>query len=156
VLYYTWGVAAFSLTTTNATELWKINKAMPGDVSSPVIYKDHIYICGGCEMTVKGMWCVSLATGEIKWAHPVENAGSSSPILVDGKVIGFVDRNAKDDPAARIVMFKATPEKYEELGAITKAGDKPWFCELSSPAVANGRLFVRQLDAVACYDLTGK
>jgi hypothetical protein len=48
-------------------------------------------------MTVKGIWCVELATGEVKWKRLVENAGTASPVLVDGKVISFIQHLDRGD-----------------------------------------------------------
>ena len=153
LVYYPWGIAAFALSTTNGTERWKQGNGIASGDSSPVIFKDHVYVCAGQEMTARGMWCGSLATGAMKWKRTVEWAGTSSPLLVDGKIIAYVAQYAKNGPGG-IVMFKATPEKFEELGFIDGSGKG--LCSMSSPAVANGKLFVRQNAAVACYDLTGK
>jgi hypothetical protein len=50
-----------------------------------------------------------------------------------------------------MLMFKANPAKYEELGQFD-AG----VVECSSPTIAGGKLFVRAIDGIACYDLMGK
>jgi len=46
-------------------------------------------------------------------------------------------------------MLQANPEKFVSLGAFS-----PGVAMMSSPAVANGKLYLRLLDGVACYDLT--
>ena len=59
----------------------------------------------------------------------------------DGKLIG----NCADGT----VMYRATPEKYEELGRFRSNAT---IC--TSPAIVGGRMFLRLKDGVACYDLT--
>jgi hypothetical protein len=68
-------------------------------------------------------------------------SSSCSPVLADGKII-TQNRSA-------IQVIRATPEKFELLGKATLPLSK-W----ASPAIADGRLYLRQQKNVACYDLT--
>ena len=45
-------------------------------------------------------------------------------------------------------MVKATPEKYLELGSFN-----PGMCMMTAPAFAGGKLYLRLLGSIACYDL---
>jgi len=62
--------------------------------------------------------------------------------------------NSHEDGGCHIVMFKATPEKYIQLGKFN-ANVMP----CTSPAIAGGKLFVRTAttatedSGVACYEL---
>ena len=49
-----------------------------------------------------------------------------------------------------LTMVRASPEKFELLGEVknTKALD------CTSPAIVNGRMFLRMKTNVACFDLT--
>jgi hypothetical protein len=84
----------------------------------------------------------------LKWQQKYEHTEGSSAIVADGKVFAF-----RHERPQTLVMFRATPEKYEELGRIP--GTPNPLNGLSSPAVAGGRLYLRLKNAVACYDLTG-
>lgn len=48
-------------------------------------------------------------------------------------------------------MYKPTPEKFEELGRFN-----PVVANCTSPVIANGKLYLRLEDGVACYDLTAQ
>jgi hypothetical protein len=53
-----------------------------------------------------------------------------------------------------MVLVEATPEAYRELGRIKvfTRGQKTW----NNPAMANGRIYIRNEEEMACYDLTGQ
>jgi hypothetical protein len=59
-------------------------------------------------------------------------------------------------------MFRPTPEKIEVLGEfkpkmdqkVTDFGHVVGVNYVTSPAIANGKLYVRMADCVHCYDLT--
>ena len=107
--------------------------------------------------------CADLATGKINWENPEAGfAAESSPILADGKVIvfgpgpGTSNGNGGCGTGWWVYIFKATPEKYEEVGRFY-----PHAASCQSPAIVNGKLYFRvQSDkdigdfGVACYDLT--
>ena len=156
VVYYGSGLASYALTLQGATERWR-TKGVAGDAASPVIAGEHAYICGGGEMGPDAIWCVSLVTGEVTWTRPVASACLTSPVLADGRIIAYFDRFNKGGGAqSRIVMFRAVPDKFEEMGQFSRPGDQPWFCDFSSPAVAGGRLYLRLANSIACYDLAAK
>ena len=133
VVLYSEPKMAFKMTPQKAVLLWKI----PGGDhdASPLIYQDHAYFFGG-----SGSYCVELKTGEIRWKVG-GFAQTTSPFVADGKLFYL--------PSHGIGMFRASYEKFEELGRFP-AGISP----CSSPAIAGGKLYVRMTDHVACYDLT--
>ncbi len=48
-----------------------------------------------------------------------------------------------------MAMVEATPEGYRELGRFTPLGGQSW----TAPIVADGKLIVRNKEALACFDL---
>jgi hypothetical protein len=53
-----------------------------------------------------------------------------------------------------MLLLKATPEKYEVTGSFGKSPDERHIVSCcSSPTIAEGRLYLRLKDGVACYDL---
>jgi hypothetical protein len=48
-----------------------------------------------------------------------------------------------------MAMVEATPEGYSELGRFTPLGGQSW----TAPIVADGKLIVRNKEALACFDL---
>ena len=139
------GTVAYKLTPTGAEKLWK--KLVPG--SAGHVYQDHLYMPSGA------YHCVDLKTGEYDWKKSIGGgvAECSSSVLADGKILtplGECHQLTKNfgDLTYSLSMIKATPEKYTELGVFN-----PKMCMMTAPAVANGKLYLRLLDGIVCYDL---
>jgi outer membrane protein assembly factor BamB len=134
------GTRAYRLTPAGPELLWKKGFA---DGSGDVIYQDHLYVLDRC---------VDMKTGETSWRSKIGIDSISPLVLTDGKVItqlGSSHQITKQwGGGYSLVMFKATPERYIELARFN-----PHACHMCSPAFAGGRLFVRLLDSVVCYDL---
>lgn len=127
------GLVGYKLSSTGAEKAWTVKIRDRG--ASPIIWDKHVYTVGGG----KAM-CVKLESGEVAWEKPSPGE-ITSPILADGKVIVFT--------GGGLTLYKASPEKYEELAKV-----KVPFASCSSPSFADGKLFLRLNDCVACYDLT--
>jgi len=60
-----------------------------------------------------------------------------------------------------VVLAEATPEAYREKGRFMPP-DRPKRTRAAMemawtyPVVANGRLYIRELDSLWCYDISGK
>ncbi len=103
--------------------------------ASQIMHNGHVFAYAGGALR-----CLDL-TGKELWAQAV-GGEISSPVLVDGKLIAVCGDG-------KLVMTDATtakPAKFNEA-RIPVLG-------CSSPAVADGKLFLRLKTAVACYDLT--
>jgi outer membrane protein assembly factor BamB len=142
---------AFKITPEKAELLWKETKGIGFDPSaSPVVYQDHLYQFhswyGG------GDWyCVDVKTGQMIWKDHSKlknDCVCSSSVVVDGKIIHPLG-GAHAMEVYQVEMLQANPEKCVSLGVFS-----PGVAMMSSPAVANGKLYLRLSDGVACYDLT--
>lgn len=103
---------------------------------SPIIHKGLVYaMCGEKHL------CLDLVTGKKHWEESV-NSTISSPILIDGKI--FI----QDNGGTHIRVVKADPSAYQEL-ARAKAGAM----SCATPAIAKGRLVVRQKDKLVAFDV---
>ena len=132
------GTSAYKMSAKGAKKLW--TAAFWDRGASPVVYKGHVYVIvnsnGGRTA------CIELAKGQVAWDERIGGTEYSSPIVADGKVIA-VDRNG-----GRLLMFKATPERYIPLAEARLS-----IVVCTSPAVAEGKMYLRLKHAVACYDL---
>lgn len=137
---------AYKIALPKMEKLWE-SKNRSGDFesASPLIYQGAVYVADHGSLR-----CLDLKTGEQKWMAPKDvNPESSTPLVVDGKLITNCGSNhAKTNET---VMLRATSDKCEVLGRITHPA-----AVCTSPAVAGGRLYVRLIDGVACYDLSAK
>lgn len=103
-------------------------------VPTPVVRGPHLYL-----WTDQGIaLCVDMKTGRTIQQKRVAGGNySSSPILVDGKLYNVSE-------SGEVVVVAATPE-LEILGR-SQLGDHSH----ASPAVANGRLYLRGFSRLAC------
>lgn len=108
--------------------VWKYAKGT-AYVPSPILYGDYIYL-----LTDKGiMTCLDARTGEVKYEGgrpPVPATFTASPVAFDGKIL-----LTSEDGDTFVV--KAGP-KHEVLR--TNSVGEPVY---ASPAVADGKLFIR-------------
>jgi outer membrane protein assembly factor BamB len=90
--------------------------------------------------------CVELATGKVMWG-PVRGAGSGSAAVAfaDGHLYFRYENGL-------MALIEATPEAYRLKGTFTIASrnGKSW----PHPAIADGKLYLRDQDVLHCYSLT--
>ena len=133
------GMSAYRLTTDGPKKLWTVRASDRG--SSPVVYDGHVYaIAGGSSGHGAHLLCVHIDSGQIAWDETIDFAEVSSPVVADGKLLAVC--------GTFFWLLQATPERYSVLG---QANYQITLC--TSPAVFDGRLFLRQANAIACYDL---
>lgn len=117
-----------------AKVVWERKKVIPY-VPTPVVYDGHLY-----EWSDEGIVaCVDLKTGKDIWVKRVGSNFSGSPICIDGKLYCISE-------AGEVFVIAASPE-YKLLGT-TDLGDPSH----STPAIANGRLFLRSFHRLACLE----
>jgi outer membrane protein assembly factor BamB len=133
------GAQAFKISPQGAERLWAQGNA-PYHPSTPIIYQDHVYLIDASVTR-----CLHLQTGAVKWTER-KGVNYSSALLADGKVFAY--QNLSHGPM-HLMMYRATAGKFELLGEF-----HPPSAECSSPALADGKLYLRLHDCVACYDVT--
>jgi outer membrane protein assembly factor BamB len=144
---YDVGGAACQLTRTGTTfeakELWRIkgNAGVADLWSTPVCKDGYLYGMITFKKFANGpLKCVDLKTGTVKWEQPGFGAGN---VVLAGDVLVALS----DD--GQVVTVAATPDGYKELGRTKAIQGKCW----STPAVSNGRVYVRSTKESACLDL---
>jgi outer membrane protein assembly factor BamB len=121
----------------SAAELWR-NKAMRCKFTSPAYHDGHLY---GMDEGI--LACVDAADGKRKWKG--DRFGNGQLLIAGGTLI-------IGDEAGKLVIARASPDKYQELGRVQEAlpGRKNW----NHLTVARGRAYVRNHFEMACFDLT--
>jgi outer membrane protein assembly factor BamB len=133
------GLSAYRLTDKGAVPLW--TREATDRAASPVVFDGHVYaVAGGGNGHGARLLCVHLDTGKVAWDETIDFAEVSSPVVADGKLFAVC--------GTFLWVLQAGPEKYSVL---SRADCRVTLC--TSPALADGRLYVRQATAVACYDL---
>jgi outer membrane protein assembly factor BamB len=129
-----------------AKELYKVagNKEIANHWSTPVCKDGHLYGMFSFKKFGNGpLKCVELATGKVKWEQP--GFGAGNVILVGDKIVALADDG-------RVVIAEATPESYKEVAQCKAVTGKCW----STPALSDGRLYVRSTKEGACLDVSGE
>ena len=131
-------VSGYRLQSDKAEELFI---KFTGDrVGSYLLHDGHVF--GDFGGTYR---CLDL-TGKVLWQKSA-GSGTSSPVLADGKVFHIV--SSKNDSDSTLAMFSATPTMPATFFTVSVPAMR-----FTSPAICDGRLFIRLEDGVACYDLT--
>jgi outer membrane protein assembly factor BamB len=114
------------------------NKDISPHFSSPIYYKNFIY-----SNTDNGgaLACMNPQGGKLVWKQGGFEKGGL--MIADGAIIACVG-NTGD-----IVMAKADPAGYQELGRIKPLGGQAW----TAPILSDGMLIVRNKQTLACIDL---
>ncbi len=127
-------IKGYRLGTDKAEKLFAVE--VGGRVESYLLHDGNIYAdCYGVYR------CLDL-TGKILWQKST-GGKVSSPILADGKIFHVVSDKGK------LAMFSASPTMPETFFEASIP-----VMSYTSPAICDGKLFVRLVDGVACYDLT--
>lgn len=130
------GCALYEITPEGPAQRWT-NKAISSHFNSPIYYEGYIH----SDSDPGNLVCMSPQAGEVCWKQGGFEKGGL--IIADGTIIML------GGATGELVMAKAAPESYQELGRIKPLGGKSW----TAPVLSNGRLLIRNLDTLACFDL---
>ena len=116
------------------------DKKLPTAIGGAVLVGEQLYGTGSV------LICADFATGKVRWTDRA--IGSASLLVADGKLFLHGENG-------EVAMVEASPEGYKELGRFMPPGSpqpgrgKAW----SYPALADGKLYVRDLGMIWCYDV---
>lgn len=117
---------------------------LPTSLGGSVLVGDYLY-----GTTAQVVVCAEFTTGDVKWTQ--RGIAPASVCYADGRL--YLHGENGD-----VALVEATPEGYRETGRFTppnqpdRGKSKAW----AYPVVANGRLYIRDLDALWCYDVRAK
>jgi hypothetical protein len=118
-------------------------KELPTSIGGVVRVGDYFY-----GTSTKGLMCVEFKTGTVKWEDKCVGAGSVC--YADGRLFIHGENN-------EVALVEATPDGYHEKGRFAlpdppkhmSGMQKAW----AYPVVANGRLYLRDLNVLWCYEV---
>ena len=130
-----------------AKELWRVtgNKDVASLWSTPVQKDGFLYGMISFKRfgTSGPLKCVDLKSGLVRWEQPGFGAGQ---VILAGKYFLAL----ADD--GQLAVVEAVPDAYKEVARFKAVAGKCW----STPALSNGRVFVRSTKEGACFDLVAK
>jgi outer membrane protein assembly factor BamB len=115
--------------------IWE-NINMKNKFNSSVLHQGYIY---GLDEGI--LTCVDVKTGERKWKGG--RYGYGQVLLASGHLIVMTD-------AGELVLVRATPDQHSEIARFAALQGKTW----NYPAIAGGRLLVRNANEMAAYKIS--
>jgi len=123
--------------TFTASTIWE-NKNMKNKFNSSVLHNGYIY---GLDEQI--LVCLDVNTGERKWKDG--RYGYGQVILAGNHLIVTSDQGD-------VALVNASPDKYTEVARFTAVQGQTW----NYPAIASGKLLVRNSNEMAAFDISGK
>jgi outer membrane protein assembly factor BamB len=120
-----------------ATTIWE-NVNMKNKFNSSVLYNGYVY---GLDEGI--LTCLDVNTGDRKWKGG--RYGYGQVLVASGNLIVTSD-------SGELALVKASPDGYTELARFSALQGKTW----NYPAIADGRLLVRNANEMAAYDISPK
>jgi outer membrane protein assembly factor BamB len=114
--------------------VWE-NTRMKNKFTSSVLHEGYIY---GLDEAI--LACMDAATGELKWKGG--RYGYGQLVLASGHLIVAAENGD-------LALVKASPTAHQEVARFSAIDGKTW----NHPAIADGRLFVRNAEEMAAFDL---
>jgi len=133
---YKKGCAMVEVKGNNTKQLW-FTKNMQAHFSSPILYKGFIYGNSDPDHLV----CLNPADGSVKWKKKGFQKGGL--ILADEVLIALGGQSGS------LIMVKAVPNTYQELGRIKPAGGRSW----TPPIMSDKNLIIRNRTQLMCISL---
>lgn len=122
-----------------AKEVWPApTRAIRPYYNDLVVHGEHLYGFDGNFFT-----CVSLSDGKSKWK--TRGYGNGQVLLLpDQDLLVILSETGE------VALVAAKPDDYTEIARIKAIEGKTW----NHPVIAHGRLFVRNGEEAACFELT--
>jgi len=118
------------------TRKWK-NKNLKNKMATSIYYEGHLYGTSNDDLV-----CVNAKTGKKMWSK--SGYGLGTLLIADKKIFALTETGT-------LVLVKAQPERYEELGRQDVLSEKCW----TMPVLAHGKLYLRDEHKLVVFDVTG-
>jgi outer membrane protein assembly factor BamB len=107
--------------------------------SSNVLYREYVY--GFSDYTLT---CMEFRTGKVAWTK--RGFARGSLLIADGRLIIFGE-------SGELALADATPEEYRQRASYRFSRKSHCW---STPVLAQGKLYIRDEEKLACFQLTGR
>jgi outer membrane protein assembly factor BamB len=120
----------------NVVDRWA-SKDLKPEFPDLVVHQGHAY---GFDVNL--FCCLDLATGKRCWKAGRYGRGQVM-LVADQSLLLVISEGGE------LILLAANPQRHEELGRFRVLDRKTW----NHPVIAHGRLYVRNAEEMACYDL---
>jgi outer membrane protein assembly factor BamB len=131
--------------TVKIDEGYGLNTDLANKHGGIVLVGDHLY----GDSDDKGIpFCAELMTGKIVWKERGSGRNSATVMAADGHVyVRYSD--------GTLSLLKADPAEYREVASfkVPGSGDRPSWAHM---VILDGKLYLREGDAILCYDVRQK
>jgi outer membrane protein assembly factor BamB len=134
---YNTGAGCAKIQGNTATEVY-FTRSLQNHHGGVILVGDHVY-----GFSVSNLVCLNFKTGELAWEN--RSVGKGSLIYADGRLYCRSERGT-------IALVDANPKEYVERGRFEqpyRSRSYAW----PHPAIAGGRLYLRDGDVLLCYDV---
>ncbi len=144
---YSKGSMAVKVENSKPVVLWE-SKDLEGQQTDPVIVNGYVYGYSGNSSVNRGnLVCLRLSDGKVMWK--TGEAGMGTFAYADGYLVCL-------DIKGNIFLVEANPEKFVKVGefknAVPNVKNPAW----TAPVIANGKLYLRYLQSIVCYNIDSK
>jgi outer membrane protein assembly factor BamB len=124
-------------------EVYGLNTKLANKHGGVVLIGDHVY---GDSDDKGQVFCAELLTGKILWKGRGPGEGSTV-VIGAGNMLICQFQNGE------VALVKADPSKYTVVSQfkIPGSGKRPSWAH---PAIVDGKLYIRSLDDILCYDIS--
>ena len=135
------GAVASKLTSAGAKKIWENNEVMSSQYTTSVYHDGYLYgIHGRQDIGVAELRCIDPVAGKVMWTE--EGFGTGNLILADDKLVIM-----KTD--GTLVLAQPSPDKFRPMASAQVLNNTVQ----PLPALAGGRLYVRDTDTLKSLDL---
>jgi outer membrane protein assembly factor BamB len=127
-----------------AGEQWQVDEVWSTTQMKPE-FPDFV-VERGCAYGFDGPFfcCLDLANGKRRWKEGRYGRGQVVLLAEQSLLLVIAEKG-------EAILLAADPERHRELGRFRALAKKTW----NHPVIAHGRLYVRNAEEMACYELTG-
>jgi hypothetical protein len=122
----------------SVAEVWSTTQMKP-EFPDFVVHQGHAYGFDGAFFC-----CLDLASGKRRWKDG--RYGRGQVLLLPEQALLLVISEQGE-----ALLLAADPERHRELGRFQALAEKTW----NHPVIAHGRLYARNAEEMACYELAG-
>jgi outer membrane protein assembly factor BamB len=132
------GAVLARVTDKGADEIWRKSDVMSSQYTTPIAHEGVLFgIDGRDDIPPAHLRCINPKTGTVLWSE--DNFGYATLVKAGNKLIVVTT-------AGELVLARANPKKYEQLGRHQLTSDTL----RALPALSNGRLYVRDGSTLYC------